>query len=95
MIDLKLDKKEGKKETMEAMEMKAPLYPWGTSLSFNEETLKKLGIESLPEVGRKYTIAAEVEVTGVSERKTQDETSKCLDLQITKMDLNKFYVPKD
>lgn len=64
-----------------------PAYPYGLSLYLDDETLKKLGITTLPDVGSKLMLQAVVEVTGNSQRQTQEGKTVCMDLQITDMDL--------
>lgn len=64
-----------------------PLYPYGTRLTLNDESLKALGI-SLPAVGTVYTLMARVEVVSARAEKVQDgEQEIGADLQITDMGL--------
>jgi len=63
-------------------------YPYGLCLRFDEDDLKKLGLEGLPEVGDTIHIAAFAKVTSAreDERETADgETKNCrnVELQIT------------
>lgn len=65
----------------------APLYPWGTRLTLNDETLKKLGI-ALPAVGASFVMTARVEVISARADKVQSgEAEIGADLQITDMGL--------
>jgi major coat protein len=65
-----------------------PAYPYGLTLYLNEDSLKKLGIAGLPDVGVKLNLAAMCTVTGTSSRQEQDGSAhQCVDLQITDMEL--------
>ncbi len=65
-----------------------PRYPWGLSLNLEDESLKKLGVDTLPEVGVVLSLTAKVTVTSVSARDDQDGgKSRSMNLQITDMAL--------
>lgn len=65
-----------------------PEFPFGLSLRLDNESLGKLGMDKLPEVGSELELVAKVEVTEVSEHTRSDkETVKGLSLQITDMNL--------
>lgn len=65
----------------------APKYPWGTSLSFGDEALAKLGIGLMP-VGTEVTIIAKGVVTGTSSRDRQaGGQTQDMDVQLTAVDL--------
>lgn len=65
-------------------------YPYGLCISLDEESIKKLGIKDLPDVGAKMKIEAMVEVTMVSsnEHKLYGE-NRNISLQITELALGK------
>jgi hypothetical protein len=65
-----------------------PAYPWGLALYLDDETLAKLGISQLPDVGSRLTLTAIVEVTSNSQRQTQEGKTVNMDLQITDMELS-------
>jgi hypothetical protein len=64
-----------------------PVYPWGLSLSLEDTTLTKLGIETPPAVGTKMMLNAMVEVVQASQQENQDGKEICVRLQITDMSL--------
>lgn len=65
----------------------APLYPYGTRITLNDDALKKLGI-ALPAVGASFNMMARVEVVSARADKVQDgEAEIGADLQITDMSL--------
>lgn len=82
-ISLAYTPEEAKEETAESSEMEAPKYPYGLTLYFDDETMKKLGIDGAIDVGTMVGISGNAMVVGYSERATQTETRKCLDMQIT------------
>jgi hypothetical protein len=66
-----------------------PKYPYGLTISLDDESLAKLGITSLPAVGTAMTLTARVEVCSTSQyqdRKGESESS--LSLQITDMEVS-------
>ena len=65
----------------------APRYPHGLKLYLNEETLKKLGVKELPELGDKMMVDAVTEVVSVSEENDLYGHRRDVVLQITEMDL--------
>lgn len=65
-----------------------PKYPWGLAIYLDDETLAKLGITTPPDVGSKLQLVATVEVTGNSQRQTQEGKDVSVDLQITAMELS-------
>lgn len=89
LVSLELTKAERKKEAepLSAPMAERPLYPYGTSLYLNDETLAKLGIDEMPAVGTTFMIEAVVKVTGTSEREYEGGSHRTLDLQITEMSL--------
>lgn len=63
----------------------APLYGYGTCISFDEEDLAKLGIDELPAVGEMVHMVSMGKVTSVSEneRENADGTkTKCCRCEI-------------
>lgn len=65
-----------------------PEYPYGLRISLDEESLKKLGIGEMPEVGTTMALQAKVEVVAVSQYEHKDDVSRTLVLQITDMALD-------
>lgn len=82
---MKLSSSEAKGESGEAVEMKAPSYPWGLQYSLNDDVLKKLGDTTDDyEVGEEYYLYAKCKVVGKSEREYENSApSMSVDLQIT------------
>lgn len=70
-----------------AMEPSDSLYPWGTSLYLETETLDVLGLDELPAVGEEMLVVAKARVTGVNQRETEDGQNRNVDLQLTDMDV--------
>lgn len=58
-------------------------YPYGLCLCLDEDSITKLGIDPLPEVGDGAQIIAMVKVTSVSSRDTGDGPCRRVELQIT------------
>ena len=88
MINMKMSKKEAQEE-MQPTAADAPEYPYGLTISLDEESMAKLGITELPKVGATMTLTAQVSVCGTSQYSTQGgEDESNLSLQITDMELS-------
>lgn len=97
MINMQLTKAEAKEECgVASADYDLPRFPYGLSISLDDEVLEKLGIKDLPKVGAVMLLQAQVTVTSVSSRATQDSkekgeptesTSSDVSLQITDMEL--------
>lgn len=86
--DMKLDAKAAKETMLCCAEPETPMYPYGLRLCLDDDTLEKLGITSLPEVGIEVAIMAKATVVEVEVCQSQDgETHREMDLQITKLDV--------
>lgn len=89
LVDMALTADEAKETSMMSYDPKeAPKYPYGLNLDFNDETLKKLGISKLPQVGEELAITAVAKVTRISAYDEQGGTEQCLGLQIVGMEVN-------
>jgi hypothetical protein len=64
-----------------------PRYPYGLCICLNEESMEKLGIDELPEVGTMIHGMFMAKVTSVRANATEENTSKGMDLQITHLAL--------
>lgn len=97
MISMKLTPEEAKDEAGCCVPEpgEGPAYPYGLCLYLDDETLTKLGITTLPDVGTKMQLTAVVEVTSNSQRQTQDGKTVNMDLQITDMELSGSEAQKD
>ena len=61
-------------------------YPWGLSLTLEDEALKKLGVDfSVMRTGVKVGLVCEAEVTGRAENEYDGKINRSVNLQITKM----------
>lgn len=81
LISMKVANQSEPKET----EIDKPEYPYGLSINLDNESLKKLGMEELPQVGDTMMVMAKVEVRSVSSYDTTEGDDKNVSLQITEM----------
>ena len=88
MKSMKMSKKEMTKMEPTVAEDKAE-YPYGLRLNLDHETMKKLGMMSMPEMGKAMILHARVEVTDMHESASQGdkEPYRSMTLQITDMEL--------
>lgn len=84
MKDMKVTRDERKEYPMD---MPKEDYPYGLRLHLDDESLKKLALENLPELGTEMKLTAVVVVKGKSMSEHENHKHKNLELQITEMDL--------
>lgn len=89
LVNMKLSKADRDKSTEMVMPAEdAPRYPWGLSVSLDNEVLEKLGMKELPEVGDELELLARVTVTRVSSTdQAEGGPSRDVGLQMTEMAL--------
>jgi hypothetical protein len=89
MIDMKLSPQQSPGSTMlggaEANE--GPVYPHGLEIVLTHESLQKLAVGALPQVGQTLTIQAITEVVNVGKTSNQIAESRTVTLQITAMEI--------
>lgn len=85
---MKIDPKAREEKYDASAVVDRPIYPWGLSLTLDNEALETLGI-GLPEVGKTLMLHARVDVTAVSEHESNSggktTTNRSVSLQITDM----------
>ena len=89
MENMKLSKSEASAIGTPA-EVEAPLYPYGLRIELSDESMKKLGLESLPTVGTKMELRAIVVVERASQNETKEGKRQDMSLQITDMELDGY-----
>lgn len=86
MKSMKLSKTE--KQINEVAMDSRPEYPYGLSISLDNDSLDKLDLKSLPGVGTEMVLEAKVKVTSASVSEYEgDGERKNMSLQITDMEL--------
>lgn len=94
MKSMKLTASEAKHESMLMCCDSKPTYPYGLQISLNDESLEKLALAELPDVGIQMTLTAKVTVTAVSSNQQQGKDGETMkpnnrvELQITDMDIS-------
>lgn len=64
-----------------------PEYPYGTKIFLDEKVLQKFEMGDLPEIGAEFTLRGKAYVCATRENKSDGVTDRCLDLQITDLEL--------
>lgn len=64
-----------------------PKYPWGLSIRLDDVSLKKLGMDELPEVGVLCQVMGTGRVVSVSQRESQGTSSRDVEIQIERLNL--------
>lgn len=95
LLSMELTPAEAKQEV--ACEPDPPKYPWGLCIDLDQDSLKKLGIDTLPELGTAMSIVARAEVQSASTSQYQGDGEKRmnLSLQITDMAIAPAPAEKD
>lgn len=70
-------------------------YPYGLKLQLEHESVEKLGLSKIPEVGSYVIIMARAYVCNTHEMEHGDKIKKSFGLQITDMDLKPAKAPID
>jgi hypothetical protein len=89
MIDMKMTADQGGSYMVPQLaENTGPKYPYGTKICLDAQTLRKLAIGegTIPQVGEKMMLNAQVEVVEVSKSEDQIEAGYSIELQITGME---------
>jgi hypothetical protein len=102
MISMKMDPKELQEQTMPSEgKVDMPVYPYGLTVRLDEKALDKLGMDTLPAVGKTLVLTAHVDVTEVSDNKHQTtgeskvHRHRNVSLQITELALEPKVAKKD
>jgi hypothetical protein len=81
-----LKKSKNSEASGEVEEYTEPEYPWGTRVSLENDSLEKMKITDLPEVGKEMMMMAKVKVVETSSRENEEgKKRRSVDLQITDM----------
>jgi hypothetical protein len=92
LVDMKFTKAEAKAQAEEYSKPSPdnePSYPWGLQIRLEDESLSKLGITTLPEIGAEFHLTVVAEVQSATEsRMASGRTDRCVCLQITMMGID-------
>lgn len=89
LVDVKFTKAEAKAEAAEYTGAEGPEYPWGLSIRLEDETLTKLGVTTLPDVGDEFRLVCIARVDSVSQSQmASGRNDRCVSLQITQMGID-------
>jgi hypothetical protein len=83
LVSMQLSPSEAKEACEPCAESKRPRFPWGLSLTLDDEVLQKLKITQLPKVGSSEELRAVVKVTRISEDASEEGKHRSIGLQIT------------
>ena len=89
LTDMRRSKKERKKQSNEdAVDINTPAIPYGLRITLDDESLKKLGIKTLPNVGDRMVVAAIGTVNSVSEHDSTRNKSRDVSIELEKLDVS-------
>lgn len=88
MVDMAFTDEEKVEKRLDcAMPCDPPDYPYGLRISLDHATLKKLGLNADCDIGDMIDIRCFAEVVGISLNDSRGGPSECVELQITRMQL--------
>lgn len=88
LVNMKMSPEEAREQYGSSIASDAPEYPYGLSITLDEEAIAKLGFPALPQVDQTMMITARVKVQRVSSVDTSGgEKEQSLCLQITDMEV--------
>ncbi|MGH2612062.1 MAG: capsid staple protein [Rhabdochlamydiaceae bacterium] len=85
MVSIELDSAEGEKDTIETAENEKPKFPLGTTITLDDDLIKKLGIKKMPEIGDQFSIEGIAHVTSVSNYESQETSHRQICIQFSEM----------
>lgn len=91
MINMAMSAAEAKEESVPCASdpSELPKYPYGLEVQLDDNSMEKLGISKLPDVGYVMQMTCMVTVTNVRSSQAQDnEPEQSMSLQITDMQLD-------
>lgn len=88
MISLKMTKKEKDERSAESPKSEStPEYPWGTTLTFNDENVAKVGLEKA-DIDDEYHIEGIGKIVNISSHENSDGTKRqSVELQVQKIEI--------
>jgi hypothetical protein len=89
LVNMKIDPKEREKKYAESAVTDRPLYPYGLALHLDDDVMSRLGMATLPQVGKQVLVYALADVVSVSEHESTGDDGKqqSVSLQITDLAL--------
>lgn len=86
LIDMKMSKKDAKRESsVEADD--GPRFPHGLTIHLDDDSMKKLGFDSLPDVGEQFIVAGVGPVQNANESKRQKGVDRSMSIQLQKIEI--------
>lgn len=84
LVDMQMDEAAAEEMAEPTKPGDQPRYPWGLSITLDQDALKKLGLKELPDVDSEFQIEARATVTNVSSSQEVDgDERRSVGLQIT------------
>ena len=84
LVDMKLTKKEAKDNEVAP---ESPRYPYGIQISLDDEELKKLNFDSLPDVGDEFIVVGVGPVTSVRQSEREAGSDRSISIQLQKLEV--------
>lgn len=85
LTSMKLSKREAKGDSPVAESR--PRFPYGLSINLDDDSLTKLGISTLPEVGAEMLVVGVGIVESVNEHKRQSGSDRNISIQLQKLEV--------
>ena len=86
LTDMKLSKKEAKAEH-EISTNDGPRFPHGLTIHLDDDSMKKLGFDSLPDVGEEFIVVGVGPVESANEHKRQNGVDRSMSIQLQRLEI--------
>ena len=90
LVSMKRTKKDKKRHNDDHAIESENQFPFGLSISLDDESLTKLGIKELPAVGEEMIVVGVGKVESVSERSDERRVSRNVRIQLEKLEVGPF-----
>ena len=87
LVNMKLSKKEAKNE-FEPTPDKGPRFPHGLTIRLDDDSMKKLGFDSLPDVGEEFIVVGVGPVESANEHKRQKGVDRSMSIQLQRIEIS-------
>ena len=90
LTNMQLSKKQSKAEVCCTDDEKGPRFPYGLSISLDDDSLKKLGFDTLPAVGTEMIVVGIGKIRSASENRSQRGVNRDVSIQLERIEVEPF-----
>lgn len=88
LTDMRLTKKEAKDDmAVPSTGEKGPRFPFGLEIRLDNDSMKKLGFDNVPDVGEEFIVVGVGPVTSAHENKRQSGVDRSFEIQLQRIEI--------